>query len=260
MRRAGRTLSPALGLQVARQLLSALRYVHELRGPDGEQLSIVHCDISPRNVMIGFDGHVKLIDFGLSRARFGDIRTMPGVVSGTVRYLSPEQAMGEPVDARSDLYSLSVVLYELFTGTPVVEPDDGTPVLGRVIRANPAPMRSLRPELPRGLEPVVATGLEKSPDARYATAAAYERALGMAVSEEAVASTDDLGTFMGRTFAYAQHELDGRIAALVGELEASAVLEETPVSLVALNDEEDTVPPGGGFSFQNAATTRLVLE
>jgi serine/threonine protein kinase len=93
--------------------LEGLAYAHELADPDGRALGLVHRDLSLRNIMVSYAGEVKIIDFGIARGDIGRYKTAPGIVLGTLRYMSPEQAMAAETDRRSDLYTLGVVLYEM---------------------------------------------------------------------------------------------------------------------------------------------------
>jgi serine/threonine protein kinase len=94
-------------------VLEGLHHAHELCGPDGRHLGLVHRDVAPKNIMVGYDGAVKLIDFGIAHADVGAFRTTPGMLVGTLAYLSPEQAMGGIVDRRTDVYCAGAVLFEL---------------------------------------------------------------------------------------------------------------------------------------------------
>ncbi len=115
--RAGERFAPELALAVIDAVLDALRYAHERRDPaTGRSMHVVHRDVSPQNVMITFSGAVKLIDFGLATSSLREEQTVGGVVVGKLAYMAPEHARGEPVDARADVFSAGVLLYELLTG------------------------------------------------------------------------------------------------------------------------------------------------
>ncbi len=158
---------------VLAQALAGLEYAHGAEGPDGAPLNLVHRDLSPANLMVAEDGCVKIIDFGLVRADVGDARTRPGMVMGTLGYVSPEQAVSDPVDARSDLYSLSAVAYELLTGAPVARGQDANAILRSVLSEVPPPIRSVRAEVPAALAEAIERGLAKAPKDRHADARAY---------------------------------------------------------------------------------------
>lgn len=158
-------LPPAEVAQLGVTLAGALAAAHAQ--------GIVHRDVKPHNIMIGPDGHLTLLDFGIARGAGIDMNTVTatGVMIGTPEYMSPEQFLGVRVDARSDIYSVGVVLYELLTGVLPFQGD--TPVtLGiRHQTTLPPPIRTQRPSVPAWLERVILKCLEKSPGSRYLTAA-----------------------------------------------------------------------------------------
>ena len=164
----GRTLQQALdaggltedrSLQVAADVCGALAYAH--------RNLLVHRDVKPGNIMLADDGSVKVTDFGIARAMSDETVTATAAVLGTAAYLSPEQAQGRRVDARSDLYSLGVVLYELLTGQVPFTGDTPVAVALQHVRAEPQPPRTLVPTVSRAAETVVLRLLAKDPDRRY---------------------------------------------------------------------------------------------
>jgi serine/threonine protein kinase len=170
---AGRNLALAVDmvLAVALPALAALEHAHTAVGPDGRPLEVVHRDLSPRNIMVTFDGVVKIIDFGVAKAAVDDYRTAPGVLVGTPKYLSPEQALGVPVDARSDLYSLAAVIYEMLAGRGVVRGTGNLmDTLQEIIAKPPRPVSEYNPQVPKVLEAALERALAKEPEDRYASA------------------------------------------------------------------------------------------
>jgi hypothetical protein len=145
---------------------------------------VVHRDVKPANALAeGPGGRVKLTDFGLCRAAHEASLTRSGAVAGTPLYMSPEQARGDALDHRSDLFSLGAVLYALATGVPPFRAPHPIGVLNRVLKDRPVPPRKLLPDLPRSLEAVVMQLLEKSPHKRPADAAEVERLLASVLAE-----------------------------------------------------------------------------
>jgi eukaryotic-like serine/threonine-protein kinase len=159
---------PDAAVDIVLQILRAARYAH--------QRGIVHRDIKPHNVLIDEEGRVKVTDFGIARAGASDM-TETGSVMGTAQYLSPEQAQGRPVDARSDLYSIGIVLYEMLTGAVPFDAESAVSVALKQVSEPPVPPRQRNPAVPPALDAVVMRALEKDPARRYPTADAFIEAL-----------------------------------------------------------------------------------
>lgn len=214
--RQGRMLPYELSLAVALGVLEGLEYAHEALDPTGAPLDLVHRDLSPRNVMLSFDGDVKIIDFGLARGKVDDFKTAPGMILGTLRYVSPEQAVADPIDRRSDLYSIAVVLYEMLTGRPLVRDGTALDVLTDVVQRVPDAICTRNPHLPRSLDPVLARALAKDPSERYPSAREFRLALEAAAGGLARAPRSAIGEFVtshfpeDRTRALEQIELGRR--------------------------------------------------
>ncbi len=160
----------------ARQILDALQAAH------GK--GIVHRDIKPQNIMVMRSGLIKVADFGIARLPDSDRFRIKGRAVGTVHYISPEQATSKPVDGRSDLYSLGIVMYEMLTGKLPFDGDDVSRVALRQVKEQPVAPHLLHPDIPPELEAVVLRAMEKNPEDRYESAAAMRRALDRAVKEE----------------------------------------------------------------------------
>jgi serine/threonine protein kinase len=170
-----RRLSPAAGIYVARELLSALAYAHNKVGPDGVPLRLIHRDISPSNILISGSGEVKLTDFGIAKASTHN--SVFYRVKGKVGYMSPEQAKSEPLDARSDLYSLAVCLFEMITGERLFV-NVGLTTSADEMYAQPVPLISHKVAgLPPELDKVMLKALSRDPDHRYQTAGEFQEAL-----------------------------------------------------------------------------------
>jgi serine/threonine-protein kinase len=182
--------SPILvAVNYGRQILAALRFAH--------RNGVVHRDIKPHNVLVDDEGRVKVTDFGIARAGASEM-TEVGSIIGTAQYLSPEQARGAPVDDRSDLYSVGVLLYELLTGVAPYNGDTPVEIAMKHLSAVPEPPSTKRPEIPPELDAVVLRALAKSPDDRYQSAAEMDADLsaiskGMEISE---ATTDAATTVL----------------------------------------------------------------
>ena len=179
------TVPFAIAIRIACDVARGLTAVHELREPHGELLGVVHQDVTPHNVIVGYDGTTKLLDFGVARmAAFDGSRTES--IRGKPAYLAPEQLLLERIDARTDIYGLGAVLFELLTGARSSAAPRGTRVesasqrtLGPLPRAS-VDVRELRPEVPEPLARVVGTALAVAPEDRFTTAEEMRRALAAA--------------------------------------------------------------------------------
>ncbi len=156
-------LSPERAAQVASEVCAALEYAH------GQ--GIVHRDIKPQNILLGEDGQVRVTDFGIARALSSATITETGTVLGSVHYLSPEQARGEPVTTASDLYALGCVLYEMVTGRLPFDGDSPIAVALKHLYEEPPAPRQLNPQVPSWLEGVIRRAMAKRPEDRYGSAA-----------------------------------------------------------------------------------------
>jgi beta-lactam-binding protein with PASTA domain len=172
-------LDPALAVDLVLQILKAARFAHR-RG-------IVHRDIKPHNVIVDDEGRAKVTDFGIARAGASDM-TETGSILGTAQYLSPEQAQGHPVDARSDLYSIGVVLYELLTGAPPFDAESPVTIALKQVTEEPVPPSQLNSTVSPALDRVVMRALRKNPDERYQDADAFIAALEAAMSGASAAT------------------------------------------------------------------------
>jgi serine/threonine-protein kinase len=168
-------LAPAEALDIAAQIASALRAAHEA--------GIVHRDVKPENVMLRPDGYVKVLDFGIAKLaprqtnaaeenghNTSTVRTTPGLIMGTDRYMSPEQARGQEVDARADVWSLGCVLYEMLAGVPPFTGETASDVVAAVLKTEPAPLPQVVTGTPGELQRIVGKCLEKDREGRYPSA------------------------------------------------------------------------------------------
>jgi serine/threonine protein kinase len=169
LRREGR-LDADRVIDIGASVCDALEYAH--------RLEIIHRDIKPGNILVAEDGALKVGDFGIAKAAFasGDITTT-GNILGTVTYISPEQARGDEPDARSDLYSLGIVLYQLLLGRPPFAAETQIGTAMKHLQETPAPPRSIKAGIPKALEGVILKSLEKQPGDRFSSAAEMRSAL-----------------------------------------------------------------------------------
>jgi hypothetical protein len=171
----GERLPLPLAAYVGWRVADALDHAHRKRDARGTPLQVVHRDVSPANVLLGFDGSVRVIDFGIAQAALRTRRD--AALRGKFRYMSPEMAAGGPVDRRSDVFALGVVLHELLTGVRLFTGPSELAVLEQVRRAEVAPPSQVNPAVPRGLDAIVLRALARDPADRFAWASELRDAL-----------------------------------------------------------------------------------
>jgi serine/threonine-protein kinase len=182
-RRRGERIPVDVAAHVVARAAEALDHAHRRLGPDGTALRVVHRDVSPGNVLVGFDGIVRVIDFGIASAALRGARAAPGrggggpVLRGKFGYMSPELVRGLPVDRRSDVFALGIVLHELLAGERLFAGPSELAVMERVRAAEVRPPSASRPDLPRALDAVVLRALAREPEDRFAWASELAAAL-----------------------------------------------------------------------------------
>jgi len=175
--RAGRALPLETSISIVCAAAAGLDHAHRRCGPDGKPLRLVHRDVSLSNIMVGHDGSVKVVDFGIATTTIASVHTSPGVVRGKSSYMSPEQCLGDPVDHRTDVFALGVVLYELTTGAQCFHGKTDFERMVAVVRGDYLSPSDLVAHYPRELEQVIHTALALDPAKRFASAAAMIDAL-----------------------------------------------------------------------------------
>jgi len=185
-----------LAALIAAKVTSALEYAHRYHDADGRELRIVHRDVSPQNILISNEGEVKLVDFGIAKAAIKASRTDSGSLRGKLLYMSPEQAWGRPIDNRSDIFSLGLVLFEMLTGRCLFSGDSEVSILERVREARVIPPSSLSPTVPIELDAAVARALRKDPAERYQDASELLLHLDSYLRRRPAVGSTDLARFV----------------------------------------------------------------
>ncbi|HSK04239.1 MAG TPA: serine/threonine-protein kinase, partial [Kofleriaceae bacterium] len=167
LRKLKQPMQVAMACFVIAKVLEGLDYAHRKRDPLGRPLEIVHRDCSPQNVLVSYEGEVKVIDFGIAKATSRNSRTMAGVLKGKFGYMSPEQVRGLPLDRRSDLFALGTMLYECLTGERLFQGETDFSTLEKVRNVDIQRPRDINPNIPEAVERVILKALAKDVDDRY---------------------------------------------------------------------------------------------
>ncbi|MCB9592292.1 MAG: serine/threonine protein kinase [Sandaracinaceae bacterium] len=221
----GMRMPVAMAAWILANVLAGLDYAHRQRGPDGQPLGIIHRDISPQNVLISYDGLVKLCDFGIAKAASRATQTVAGVIKGKLGYMSPEQITGRPIDHRSDVFAATTVLWELLTGTRLFGRGSDFEVLERVRDAKADPPSTIASDVTPALDAIVMRGLARDPDDRWETAGdMHEALMGVVMTSKPPFSTARLAEWM-------HAEYEAVIAAERAHLERLSAIDEAGVKV-----------------------------
>jgi serine/threonine protein kinase len=189
-------------LRVISEALLGLHYAHELKDFDEQQLGIVHRDVSPLNVFVTFDGQTKVIDFGIAKTADSSLETKTGILKGRVAYMSPEQAWGQRVDRRSDIFAAGAMLWEAAAGRRLWPGMSDAEILTRLLRDGAPPLRSARPDAPEELEAICARAMAKNREDRYSTAAELAEDLeAHLLLRDDMMTMREIGALIGGAFA-----------------------------------------------------------
>ena len=249
--RLGQKLPIQHAVLIASQVASALHYAHEKRRPDGTLLEVVHRDVSPSNVLVSYEGVVKLVDFGVAKAATRTVKTRTGTLKGKIAYMSPEQAKGAPIDRRSDVFSLGILLWEMITTTRLFRAENDLATLQLIINQPIKKPTVERPDCPPELERIALKALAQDVAKRYQTANELAQDLEELVrSEQLNQSATGLSMYVRTLFraeldsweeARAQGTTLGEHLTQVGELTAP-ISESEFIEAIADEDLEEEEP------------------
>jgi serine/threonine protein kinase len=232
--------------RVVLDVLTALDYAHRLTDFDGTPLQVVHRDVSPQNIFVTYEGQVKLIDFGVAKTVISQHETSSGILKGKIRYMAPEQATGQPIDRRADIFAAGVLLWEAVAGAgPWADTQDATVLRGLMTGVIPR-LRAVRPDVDADLAAIVDRATSSEPAARFPTASAMRDALERFVSGRSGqrGSQRDLSAFVSLLFADDRRMLRTLIESQLRIVNEQSTLEV--VSLTGMRGGRDTLPPSSG--------------
>jgi serine/threonine protein kinase len=205
---------------------AGLHYAHERCGADKRPLGIVHRDVSPSNILVGYDGSIKVVDFGIAKAAMRE-ETQSGSLKGKISYMSPEQCKGGEVDRRSDVYALGVVLYELATTTRLFKGENSYLVMDQIVNGRVPPPQNRRPDLPAELATIIQRAIAPDRAKRYATADELRQAL------DAFAAKSGLTASSSAIAAYMKKQLGHRPEPWLDIIEDEPLLDDVPTRIGA---------------------------
>jgi hypothetical protein len=212
MRSRGEPIPISMACYVTMQVCEGLDYAHNKKDGQGRELHLVHRDISPQNVLIGYEGEVKLIDFGIAKAVGKASKTQAGILKGKFGYMSPEQVRGLPIDRRSDIFAIGIVLYELLTGERLFIGESDFSTLEKVRNVEIMPPSSYNKKIPPELEKLVLKSLARDPDDRYQNAIdLHDDLQSFLYSVGEFYSRKDLAAWMKKTFAVEIEEENAKL-------------------------------------------------
>ena len=226
---------------------AGLHYAHERRGHDKRPLGIVHRDVSPSNILVGYDGSIKVVDFGIAKASMRP-ETRSGSLKGKVSYMSPEQCRSDDIDRRSDVYSLGVVLYELCTTTRLFKGENDYLVMDQIVNGRVSLPQVRRPDLPNELSAIIMRAIAPDPERRYFTADELRVALEQFATRAGLtAAPSAIATYMRKQFGDKPEPWLELGSQIVGSLDDVPVLPQSRAPSWTELPRIDEIRRSGGF-------------
>jgi len=219
-------LEPDVCARIIADALTGLHHAHELADYDGSPLGIIHRDISPHNIFVTYDGHTKLVDFGIAKAALSSTETEVGVLKGKVAYMAPEQASGGNVDRRADIFAMGIVLWEMIARRRLMSGENAAATLNRLMNMPIPPLSKYVPEIDRELEAIVAKSLMKDRNQRFQSAQEMRDALDRYLMRAGSPRPDEVGRRVSALFVAEREEVQRQIQKYMAMVDAATTTEE----------------------------------
>lgn len=271
LKKTNKSFSIDQALFLVKETAAGLDHAHRCTdSTSGRPLNITHRDMSPQNIMVSFEGEVKVIDFGIAKAETDGEATKAGTLKGKFSYMSPEQAEGQPIDPRTDVFALGIVLWELLANDRLFTGSNEAAILRKVRDCQIPPIRKINPTVPQELERIVMKSLAKDRNVRYQTAANFHRDLNRFLNTQYPEfSAQDFSTFVKECFktayqdgrdkliGYSKASVDDLVAAPLSPTLSKATPPPPPLSAAgqAISNEPPQIP--NGFNSEPVAKINL---
>ncbi|MGH7298030.1 MAG: serine/threonine protein kinase, partial [Polyangiaceae bacterium] len=254
IKKTGRDFPVEAAVYISLELCKGLAYAHELTDNNGVALHIVHRDMSPPNVLVTKNGEVKIVDFGLAKANSQLEKSEPGIINGKFSYLSPEAAMGQEVDARTDVFAVGIILWELLAGQRLFLGDTDFQTVKKVQAASVPSISTINRKVPQELEKIINRSLARDPQQRYTTA----RDLGMDLSKFLFKYGVPVSTFDISSLVHGARKERQRHRPMPASI-IDKLIEEALFEFTSLTDDTGKGPSGGAKPIDSGAMRGPVL-
>ncbi len=241
----GHRIPTPITMRIVLDTLHGLHAAHELKDDHGTLVHLVHRDVSPQNVLVGVDGIARITDFGVARATSRLTTTRVGQLKGKLAYMAPEQAQGEPIDRRADVFSAGVLIWETLAGKRLFKADHEAVTLQRVMNDPIPDLRRIAPHLSRELAAVVARGLDRDPTRRFQTALEFADALeAAALGRDGIADSRDVAAFVKNMLGQEIEQQREAVRAWIARSEPSQVALAPPLAPSSVSVAAMSIPEG----------------
>ncbi len=258
LKRDGKKLDPRIAARIVSDALNGLHYAHELCDFDETPLEIVHRDVSPQNVMITYEGAVKLVDFGIAKAAIGTTQTAHGVFKGKVAFMAPEQVTLEKVDRRADIFAAGIVLWEAVTGKPLMGDSSPAKTLYNLLNKPVPRASSENPDVPAALDDAIMKSLQRNVNDRFQTAKEMRDALEAFIATAGGVSTEEVGKLLKDLFRDTREKVQAQVKAQLKTLSLSRTNEiAVDINTTAIRSTGMLIDLGEGLGLETASNPSL---